>query len=184
MSIVSKLIFAFRKSLLFGARPFIGNRNYTKRYIKLLNSYGLDIAPFDACGFIATSVNFDSYAYNRIHIGSNVFLTHDVILLVHDQSLVTAWNSANAIKDKGSFYGVRDIHIGNNVFVGMRSIILPGTTIGDNVIIGAGSIVHGNIPSGTVWAGNPAKKIETIDEYREKLEARNAFDVRDFSVVE
>ena len=61
----------------------------------------------------------------------------------------------------------------------MRSIILPGTTIGDNVVIGAGSIVKGKIPSGTVWAGVPAKQITTVDKQYERLSSRGAFGVLD-----
>lgn len=181
MSIVRKLLFALRRSALFSIRPFIGNRRYTRRYISLLRRYGVDIAPYNTCGFIAPSVSFDGYAYERIHIGSDVFLTHDVILLVHDQSLVTAWNNSNSEKDKGSFYGVRDIHIGSNVFIGMRSIVLPGASIGDDVVIGAGSVVKGTVPSGTVWAGNPARQIEEIEGYKLKLEQRRAFETRDFN---
>ena len=58
--------------------------------------------------------------------------------------------------------------IGNNVFVGMRSIILMGVEIGDNVIVGAGSVVAGKIPSNCVCAGNPAKVICTLDQHKEK----------------
>lgn len=56
------------------------------------------------------------------------------------------------------------INIGNNVFVGMGCYILPGTKIGDNVIIGAGSVVTGTIPSNCIAAGNPCKFIRSITE--------------------
>ena len=59
--------------------------------------------------------------------------------------------------------------IGNNVFIGMRSIILAGANIGDNVIIGAGSVVTGIVESYSVYAGNPAKKICSLEEYKKKL---------------
>lgn len=52
--------------------------------------------------------------------------------------------------------------IGNNVFIGMNSIILKGTTIGDHCVIGAGSVVHGNFADHTMIAGNPAKVIRKI----------------------
>ena len=176
-SIASKLVLAASKAVLFGMRPFIGNRRYTQRYSSLLRRYGLDIAPYENCGFIATSVNFDSYDYSRMHIGRDVYLTHDVILLVHDQSVVTAYNSAlgpNTQPNDGSFYAPADITIGDNVFIGMRSVVLPGTTIGDDVVVGAGSVVRGNLPAGTVWCGNPARQIESTAEYLEKLKRRGA----------
>lgn len=49
---------------------------------------------------------------------------------------------------------------------------MPGAKIGNNVIIGAGAVVLGVIPDNTVWAGNPAKMICTLEEYRIKREAR------------
>lgn len=62
--------------------------------------------------------------------------------------------------------------IGNNVFIGMRSIILQGANIGDNVIIGAGSVVSGKVESNSVYAGNPAKKICSLEEHKNKLAKR------------
>jgi len=53
----------------------------------------------------------------------------------------------------------KDIHIGNNVFVGANCVILPGTTIADNVIVGAGSVVKGKLDGNAVYAGAPHKKI-------------------------
>ena len=54
------------------------------------------------------------------------------------------------------------IIIGNNCFIGARSTILPGVTIGDNTIIGAGSVVTKDIPSNVVAVGNPCKIIKDI----------------------
>lgn len=183
MTLVHKIMFTIKKRMLFALRPFIGNRSYTRQYTDLLRTYGVDIKPYGECGYIATSVYFDKYSFSSLHIGHDVYLTHDVLLLVHDQSTVTAFNSDAGEKDKGSFYGSRDVWIGNNVFIGMRTVVLPGTVIGDDVVIGAGSVVRGNIPNGTVWAGNPARMIETIEEYRKKLEERGMFKVRDYSML-
>lgn len=58
--------------------------------------------------------------------------------------------------------------IKNNTFIGKNSIILPGITIGPNSIVGCGSVVTKNVPQNTVYAGNPAKYICSIDEYRKK----------------
>lgn len=60
------------------------------------------------------------------------------------------------------------IEIGDNVFIGAGSIILPNVTIGDNVIIGAGSVVTKDIMSNSVVAGNPACRICSLDAYLEK----------------
>ncbi|MDO6764799.1 DapH/DapD/GlmU-related protein [Agarivorans sp. 1_MG-2023] len=56
----------------------------------------------------------------------------------------------------------KSIHIGNDVFIGAHCIILKGVLIGDRAIVGAGSVVTKNIPSGQIWAGNPAKRIGDV----------------------
>lgn len=63
---------------------------------------------------------------------------------------------------------IKPIIIKDNVYIGTGSVILPGVTIGNNVIIGAGSIVTKDIPDNTVYAGIPARFIETIEEYISK----------------
>lgn len=56
----------------------------------------------------------------------------------------------------------KPITIGNNVWVGGNCIILPGVTIGDNSVIGAGSVVTKDVPENVIVAGNPAKVIKEI----------------------
>ena len=58
--------------------------------------------------------------------------------------------------------------MGDNVFIGMHSTILKGVSVGSNVIIGANSLVNKNIPDNCIVAGNPAKVICSLAEYREK----------------
>lgn len=58
--------------------------------------------------------------------------------------------------------------IGDWVYIGTDALIMAGVTIGDNVLVAAGSIVTKSIPSGVVVAGNPAKVICTIEEYYER----------------
>lgn len=90
-----------------------------------------------------------------IEIGNNVTLAPRVHILAHDASM---WEACGYTK-------IAPVHIGNNVFIGAGSIILPGVNIGDNSIIGAGSVVKHSIKSGSVVAGNPARKIKDYDEY-------------------
>jgi hypothetical protein len=61
------------------------------------------------------------------------------------------------------------IEVGNNVYIGAKSIILPNVKIGDNVVIAAGSIVSKDIPSNCVAAGCPARPIKSFDEYHESF---------------
>jgi maltose O-acetyltransferase len=57
----------------------------------------------------------------------------------------------------------KEIVIGENVWIGLNSIILKGTTIGNNSIIAAGSVVKGNIPENVIVQGNPARVIKEIE---------------------
>lgn len=101
-----------------------------------------------------------------IHIGNNVTLTGGVKLITHDGGTRVYRSTDPRWKPETGLYG--KINIGDNVFIGTDSIVLPGIEIGTNVIVGAGSVVTKDIPSNVVFAGNPARFIQTLDEYREK----------------
>ena len=58
----------------------------------------------------------------------------------------------------------KEVIIEENVWIGEKSIILKGTTIGKNTIIGAGSVVSGEVPDNVVFAGNPAREIKKLDK--------------------
>ena len=98
-----------------------------------------------------------------LEIGDNCLIAEGVIILAHDYSYMVLTNVFHDIGRKR-----RITHIGNNVFIGMNAIILMGANIGDNVIIGAGSVVSGDVESNSVYAGNPAVKLCSLQEYHEK----------------
>lgn len=100
----------------------------------------------------------DTSYCHLITIGNNVGLAPNVIILAHDNSPARFCGIARLGR----------VNIGNNVFIGAGSIILPNVTIGDNVIIGAGSVITKDIPSNSVVAGNPAKMIKSIDNFIER----------------
>lgn len=94
-----------------------------------------------------------------IKIGDRVTITSGVRLLTHDGS---TW----LIRDeRGRRQLYRPIVIGNNVFIGIDSILMPGVVVEDNVIIAAGSVVTKSIPSGAIVAGNPARIIGRYEDY-------------------
>ena len=92
-----------------------------------------------------------------LKIGDNVSISNSTLLL-HDASINKELN----------FVKIGKITIGNNVFVGAGSIILPNVSIENNVIIGAGSVVSKNIPDDVVAVGNPIRVIGTYDAYMDK----------------
>lgn len=108
-------------------------------------------------------VSFGSEPY-LIHIGNDVRITEGVRFITHDGGV---WVLRNlGLLKNADLFG--QIIIGNNVHIGIDTIIMPNVIIGDNVIIGAGAVVTRSIPSNSVAVGIPAKVIKTINEYYEK----------------
>jgi len=95
-----------------------------------------------------------------IEIGDRVTLSRDVVFFNHDGS---TWLMRDA---KGRRQRFGRIRIGSEVFIGARTILLPGVDIGDRVVIGAGSVIARSVPSGVVVAGNPARIIGNFDDLR------------------
>jgi len=99
-----------------------------------------------------------------ITLGDNVYITHDVEFVTHDGGTLL-------FRDKVPDLEItKPITVGNNVYIGIRSIIMPGVHIGNNVIIAAGSVVTKDIPDNGVYGGIPAKFIKPINEYFEKIQ--------------
>ena len=93
-----------------------------------------------------------------ITIGNDVTISTGVKLLAHDASTLLTKSHTK----------VWIVRIGNNVFIGAGTVVLCDTRIGDNVVIGVNSVVTHDLPSNGVYAGNPAKRICSFDEYKEK----------------
>ncbi len=96
-----------------------------------------------------------------ISIGDDVTISNKVQILAHDDT----------IRIYTGYGRVAPVTIGNRVFIGANSTILMGSEIGDDVIIGAGSLVTGKIPAGSVAAGVPAKVIGKTSDFVEKQKA-------------
>ncbi|GIR03084.1 MAG: hypothetical protein CM15mP12_6150 [Gammaproteobacteria bacterium] len=71
-----------------------------------------------------------------------------------------AWN----IRQNRLCCVAKEVEIEENVWIGERSIVLKGSKIGKNSIIGAGSVVAGDIPENCIFAGNPAKFVKKLDK--------------------
>jgi len=114
------------------------------------------------------------YGFN-ITIGNNFFANYDCVILdvcavefgddvmlapgVH---IYTATHPLDPAARKSRLEYGRPVRIGSNVWIGGRAVICPGVTIGDNCVIGAGSVVTRDIPAGTVAAGSPARVIKGV----------------------
>lgn len=116
------------------------------------------------------------YGFN-IHLGKNFYSNHNLVILdankvefgnnVFIGSNCGFYTSGHPLdyktRNKGLEYA-KPIKVGNNVWFGGNVCVLPGVTIGDNVVIGAGSVVNKDIPSNVVAVGNPCKVVKEILE--------------------
>lgn len=109
---------------------------------------GYDIQPST---IIEGKVKFDRLFPEGIHVGANTLIGNGVVILSHDH--------CKRVEDNQPY--LTHTYIGKNCFIALNSIILPGVKIGDEVIVGAGSVVTKDVPSNTVVAGNPAKVIRS-----------------------
>lgn len=152
----------------------LGYRGDSDKYINFLRQQGVTIGknvklyrPFN------TTIDFQSP--HLLSIGNDVQITGPVTILTHDYS----WCVLK--KKYGYIYGnQRKTVIGNNVFIGWGATILGGSKVGNNVIIGANSVVSGNVESDSVYAGNPAHKIMSLDEFRKKREKHQLDEAKNY----
>ncbi|MEC7804696.1 MAG: acyltransferase [Pseudomonadota bacterium] len=115
-----------------------------------------------------------------IDIGDSTMIASDVVITDSD------WHG---IYDRTDYVATpKPVKIHKNVWIGERSIILKGTQIGENSVIGAGSVVHGDIPPNSVYAGNPAKEVKKLDEgsfvTREELFNDSSTYLQDLNIIE
>lgn len=114
----------------------------------------------------------------HVHLGSDVYANFNLTLVddghiyIGDKTMigpnVTIATAGHPIlpslREKAMQYNI-DVHIGRNVWIGAGAVILPGITIGDNSVIGAGSIVTKDVPANVVAVGNPCRVMREIGEH-------------------
>lgn len=131
-------------------------------YIDYLRSLGIKIGN-NTIVFDPKDIYIDISRPELIEIGDNVFLHKGVQIISHD------WASYLFVNSFGDFIPAHDkVTLGSNIWLGRDVTILKGVTIGNNVLIGFGSIVTNDIPDNSVAVGSPAKVIMSLEEYYEK----------------
>lgn len=137
-------------------------------YRELLGSIGKDfwIQPPFYCDY-GSNIHIGDHFYANygcvildpaeVFIGDHVFLAPRV-------SIYTATHPIDAEVRNAELEYALPIHIGSSVWIGGNTVICPGVTIGDNVVIGAGSVVTHDVPSGIVAAGNPCRVLRPITD--------------------
>ena len=133
------------------------------------------------------------YGYN-IEVGENFYANYNLVILdvgkvrigknvmfAPNVSIYTAGHPVHPdSRNSGYEYGI-DITIGDNVWIGGNVCVLPGVKIGDNVVIGAGSVVTKDLPDNVIAAENPCRVIRKITQEDRNFYYKNRkFDVNDY----
>lgn len=116
--------------------------------------------------FISHKAYIDSHKGAKVIIGSNCFITRNVIILNHTDTGLGGPKSLYV--PYGGDRVLADVEIGDNVFIGVGSVVMPGVKICDNSVIGALSLVTKDVPANRVYAGQPAKEICSVQDMLER----------------
>lgn len=130
------------RGILAACRTLLRRRVLDIRRLYLVKFWGMEIHPHT---LISLKANLDLTYPASVHIGDGSAVSFDAVILTHDHIR--------------SLY--LDTKIGKYCQIGARSMIMPGITIGDHTVIGAGSVVTKDIPPNSIAVGNPAKVIRT-----------------------
>lgn len=152
----------------------------SEKFVSYLRKQGVRVGK-DVSIYAPRHTVIDVTCPSLLSIGNHVRITHGVIILTHDYS----WSVLKRLpQSKGCILGAQSpVSIGNNVFIGMNSVITRGVTIGDNVVIGAGSVVTSDCESNGVYAGVPARKIMSIDDYLNKRKEAQFFEAKELALA-
>lgn len=141
-SLFTQKLFGYNRHIPFPVSPFIS----------ISNPNNIEFHPDDINNFQSFGIYFQNLDA-KIRIGRHTYIAPNVGIITtnHDSS------------DPTKHLPGKDVAIGQNCWIGMNSVLLPGTQLGNNVIVGAGSIVTKSfLEKGSVIAGNPARIIKKV----------------------
>lgn len=136
-----------------------GYKSTSSRYYNYLRRKGINLGE-NVKFYSPWTINIDLQRPWMIEIGSNVHITSGCRILQHGYDWAIIQKKYGEVLGSGG-----KVKIGNNVFIGVETTILKGVTIGDNIIIGAKSLVNKDCIKPGVYAGNPIKFIMSLDDY-------------------
>lgn len=131
--------------------PFLSLKNWM--YRRLLNMTVGERTAF------ALKVVPDTMFPERIKVGSDTIIGFNTTILAHEYLIEE--------------YRLGDVVIGDRVMIGANTTILPGVTIGDDAIVSAMTLVHKDVPAGSMVGGNPMQIIYTKEQRQEKFSEKS-----------
>lgn len=138
------------RTVLSNYRLEIGN------FVRIWPDVKLSVSGKESAAVLVIGDNVSIGDRSEIHCGKEIY--------IGDNTLIS-WDCCILDRDYHSYNGnkevMKSVHIGRNVWVGCRAMILKGVTIGDGAVIAAGSVVTKDVPANTCVAGNPAIVIAT-----------------------
>jgi len=140
------------KGIIFRIRRLIVEKSGSEQKINFLRKQGMKIG--ENCYIDTLAFSTEPYL---IEIGDHVGISDGTVFITHDAGI----RCFRQDFPEDDIFG--KIKIGNNVFIGINCTLLPNTLIGDNCIIGAGSVVRGRFPENSVIIGNPAKVLMNMN---------------------
>ena len=146
--------------LIYRIQKFIGRLIYPYQHVLGLRLCGANVGQNV---FIGDNVSFELEHSPQLTIEDEVVIAHHSSLIFHDSSL-------NNIQGFPVLVG--KIILKKNCYLGAHVIVLPGTIVGSNALVGAGSIIKGTLDANTVYVGQPAKPIESVQKLSKKWQAK------------
>lgn len=145
-----------------GLLAYVDHRAYMRAYTRYLRWVGVSLR--GSPRYVATTAKLDGTDFGLIELGDEVVVSSGVRILTHDFSparrdRASGSEGAPTAAERSKVAGVS---IGANSFVGAASILLPGTRIGRDCIVGAGSVVRGSLEDGSIVLGNPAEVVGSV----------------------
>lgn len=149
----------------------------SESYIEWLKSRGIKIGKGTRV-ISPSDISVDITRPELVEIGENVLLHKGTVIMTHDYA-------SRAFVNKYSIFlpSHGRIKLGNNIWLGENVTILKNVEIGDDCIIGSGSVVTKSIPSGSIAVGIPAKVISTFDDYFKKRSEQYAEEAIDYALA-
>lgn len=144
-----------RKKFLYLYYTRIKKMTYNDYSIMLMRKSGIKIG--EECRIYTFLCSNEP---SMIHIGNHVTISSGVAFVTHDNSILKVLDPMTDV--------VGRITVGDHCFIGQNSILMLGVTLGERCIVGAGAVVTHSYPANSVIAGNPARKICTVEEMAAK----------------